>query len=88
MRTYGVLGTRTSQGRDRRRQYARFCDFWIQDVGPDTQNQQGPRAGANLPQRFSRAAAELAQGDIWLRDDIEVWINEHGDALADMLRTR
>jgi len=35
---------------------------------------------------FPEPAAELAQGDIWLRDDIEAWINEHGDALADMLR--
>ena len=37
---------------------------------------------------FPEPAAELAQGDIWLRDDVEAWIHEHGDALADMLRTR
>jgi len=35
---------------------------------------------------FPTPAAELAQGDIWLRDDVEAWINEHGDALADLLR--
>jgi len=35
---------------------------------------------------FPEPAAELAQGDIWLRDDVEAWINDHGDALADMLR--
>jgi len=35
---------------------------------------------------FPQPAAELAQGDIWLRDDVEAWLNEHGDALADMLR--
>jgi hypothetical protein len=35
---------------------------------------------------FPEPAAELAQGDIWLRDDVEAWINEHGDALAEMLR--
>jgi prophage regulatory protein len=35
---------------------------------------------------FPEPAAELAQGDIWLRDDVEAWINEHGAALADMLR--
>jgi hypothetical protein len=35
---------------------------------------------------FPEPAAELAQGDIWLRDDIEAWIHEHGDALADMLK--
>jgi len=34
---------------------------------------------------FPEPAAELAQGDIWLRDDIEAWISEHGDALANML---
>ncbi|RSM73511.1 DNA-binding protein [Actinoplanes sp. ATCC 53533] len=35
---------------------------------------------------FPEPAAELAQGDIWLRDDVETWINDHSDALADMLR--
>jgi len=35
---------------------------------------------------FPEPAAELAQGDIWLRDDVEAWIHEHGDALADMLK--
>ena len=35
---------------------------------------------------FPQPAAELAQGDIWLRDDVEAWINDHSDALADMLR--
>ena len=35
---------------------------------------------------FPQPAAEIAQGDIWLRDDVEAWLNEHGDALADMLR--
>jgi hypothetical protein len=35
---------------------------------------------------FPEPAAELAQGDVWLRDDVEAWIHEHGDALADMLR--
>jgi len=37
---------------------------------------------------FPKPEAELAQGDIWLRDDVEAWIHEHNDALADMLRTR
>ena len=35
---------------------------------------------------FPEPAAELAQGDIWLRDDVEAWINEHGDVLAGMLK--
>jgi len=35
---------------------------------------------------FPEPAAELAEGDVWLRDDVEAWINEHGDAVADMLR--
>ena len=35
---------------------------------------------------FPKPAAELAQGDIWLRDDIETWINDHSDSLTDMLR--
>ena len=35
---------------------------------------------------FPEPAAELADGDVWLRDDVEAWINEHGDAMADLLR--
>ena len=37
---------------------------------------------------FPKPVAELAEGDIWLRDDVEAWINDHGDALADLLRAR
>jgi hypothetical protein len=29
--------------------------------------------------------AELAEGDVWHRDEVEAWINEHGDAVAEML---
>ena len=35
---------------------------------------------------FPEPAAELAEGDVWRRDDVEAWINEHGDVVADMLR--
>ena len=35
---------------------------------------------------FPQPKAELAQGDSWLREDVEAWIDDHGDALADMLR--
>jgi hypothetical protein len=35
---------------------------------------------------FPKPAAELGQGDIWLRDDVQTWINDHSDTLADMLR--
>ena len=34
---------------------------------------------------FPKPMAELAQGDIWLRDDIAPWIHDHSDALEDML---
>jgi prophage regulatory protein len=38
---------------------------------------------------FPEPAAELAGGDVWHRADVEAWIDEHGDAVADMLkRTR
>jgi prophage regulatory protein len=35
---------------------------------------------------FPEPAAELAAGDVWHRDDVEAWIDQHGDAVADMLR--
>jgi len=33
---------------------------------------------------FPEPVAELAAGDVWLRDDVEAWINDHGDALENM----
>lgn len=35
---------------------------------------------------FPEPVAELADGDVWLRDDVEAWIHEHGDALASVLK--
>lgn len=35
---------------------------------------------------FPEPVAELAEGDVWHRDEVEAWINEHGDVVADMLR--
>lgn len=35
---------------------------------------------------FPETAAELAAGDVWLREDVEAWLDEHPDALADMLK--
>lgn len=35
---------------------------------------------------FPEPASELAEGDVWLREDVEAWINEHGEAVADILK--
>jgi prophage regulatory protein len=35
---------------------------------------------------FPEPAAELHGGVVWLREEVEAWIDEHGDALAQMLR--
>ena len=35
---------------------------------------------------FPEPAAELAEGDIWLLEDIEAWINDHGYAVAETLK--
>lgn len=35
---------------------------------------------------FPEPAADLAEGAVWFLEDVEAWINEHGDAVADMLR--
>jgi len=33
---------------------------------------------------FPEPEADLAAGEVWLRDDVEAWIDAHGDAVADM----
>jgi len=35
---------------------------------------------------FPEPAADLAEGAVWFLDDVQAWINEHGGAVADMLR--
>jgi prophage regulatory protein len=35
---------------------------------------------------FPEPAAELVEGDIWFLEDVEAWINGHGDALADVFK--
>ena len=34
---------------------------------------------------FPEPIADLAEGDVWLLEDVEKWIKGHGSALADML---
>ena len=31
---------------------------------------------------FPEPAAELVEGDVWLLEEVEAWINEHGDAAS------
>jgi hypothetical protein len=35
---------------------------------------------------FPEPAAELAAGDVWLLEDVEAWINEYGDAVAEAFK--
>lgn len=35
---------------------------------------------------FPEPAAELAAGDVWFLEDVEAWINEHGDVAADVFK--
>jgi hypothetical protein len=35
---------------------------------------------------FPEPEAELAAGDVWLLEDIEAWINEHGDVVAEVFK--
>ena len=35
---------------------------------------------------FPEPAAELAAGDVWSRADVDAWIDEHREAVADMLK--
>ena len=34
---------------------------------------------------FPEPAAELLGGDVWLREEVEAWIDERGDILAEIL---
>jgi hypothetical protein len=36
---------------------------------------------------FPRPAGILAQGDIWLADDVAAWFGAHTDAVADLFRS-
>ena len=36
---------------------------------------------------FPAPAASIAQGDIWLRDEVAAWLGTHRDVVADLLRT-
>ena len=36
---------------------------------------------------FPEPAAELAGGDVWFRADIEAWICDNADAVAELLRS-
>jgi hypothetical protein len=42
--------------------------------------------GLTFRSDFPEPVAELAEGDVWYRDDVEAWIRQHGDAVADVLR--
>jgi prophage regulatory protein len=33
---------------------------------------------------FPKPAEELGAGDVWLLDDVEAWLNRHGDVLAEV----
>jgi prophage regulatory protein len=35
---------------------------------------------------FPEPAAELAEGAVWFLDDVEAWIAEHGEALAETFK--
>jgi len=37
---------------------------------------------------FPEPTAELAEGAIWFVEDVEAWLNEHGDAAADVFKIR
>ena len=34
---------------------------------------------------FPEPIADLAEGDVWLVEDVENWIKGHGNAMADLL---
>ena len=36
---------------------------------------------------FPAPTADLAQGAVWLREEVEAWVDEHTDAVAALLRT-
>ena len=35
---------------------------------------------------FPKPTAELAAGDLWLREEVAAWISQHGDTVADVFK--
>jgi hypothetical protein len=35
---------------------------------------------------FPEPAAELVEGDVWFLEDVEAWVDGHGDAVADVFK--